>query len=121
MVTRYGPRRHRRRESEDPHWKRFFNEETPEQTEETRRQEVLDTSLADIGLSVRNVNTLEEAEIFFVRDLAKRSREELLGIENVGERTLAECKEALKKLKVPHPNWSRRVRRKPRKKVRRRR
>lgn len=121
MVTRYGPQRHRRRESEDPHWKQFFSEETAEQREEARRQETLDLSLADIGLSARNVNTLEESGICFVRDLARLSREDLLSIENVGERTLTECKEAMKHLKISHPNWNRRARRKKvkRKKARR--
>lgn len=121
MVTRYGPRKHRRRESEDPHWKQFFSEETTEQREEARRQETLDLSLANIGLSVRNVNTLETSGIFFVRDLARLSREDLLSIENVGERTLTECKEAMKRLKISHPNWNRRARRKKvkRKKARR--
>ncbi len=121
MVTRYGPRKHRRRESEDPRWKRFFSEDTPQQQEEARRQETLDLSLADIGLSVRNVNTLEESGIFSVRDLARLSREDLLSIDNVGERTVTECREAMKRLKISHPNWSRRVRRKKvkRKKARR--
>ncbi len=114
MVTRHGPKVHRRRKTEDPHWKAFFSEDSPADVEEARRQEVLDTSLADIGLSVRNANTLEEAGIFSVRDLSKRSRDDLLAIDNVGERTLIECRDALNKLKVPHPNWNRRARRKRR-------
>jgi DNA-directed RNA polymerase subunit alpha len=59
--------------------------------EETRQmQERLEMSTAEIGLSVRTTNCLEERGIFNVRDLLNCSREELLGISNFGEKTLEE-------------------------------
>jgi DNA-directed RNA polymerase alpha subunit len=109
-MERHGPRKHRTRTPSDPEWKKFFSEED----EDRQREEVLNTSLADTGLSVRTTNTLEGEGIFFVRDLAKQDRETLLGIGNVGESTLQECKEVMKGLGVGHPNWNkkRKVRRK---------
>lgn len=47
-------------------------------------------STAEIGLSVRTTNCLEERGIFTVRDLLYCSREDLLGISNFGEKTLDE-------------------------------
>ena len=47
-------------------------------------------STAEIGLSVRTTNCLEERGIFNVRDLLNCSRDELLSISNFGEKTLEE-------------------------------
>jgi DNA-directed RNA polymerase alpha subunit len=102
-MKRVGPPEHRRRKREDPQWQQFF---TPEEQEAARRQEKLDMSLADTGLSVRIVNNLEDQGIEFVRDLVKLDRNELLAIENFGESTLVECRQAIDKLKIAHPNWS---------------
>jgi len=61
-------------------------------TAETTRiqQERLEISTAEIGLSVRTTNCLEERGIFTVRDLLNSSREDLLSISNFGEKTLEE-------------------------------
>jgi len=59
--------------------------------ERTRIQEErLEMSTAEIGLSVRTTNCLEERGIFTVRDLLNSSREDLLSISNFGEKTLEE-------------------------------
>ncbi|MFV1965499.1 MAG: DNA-directed RNA polymerase subunit alpha C-terminal domain-containing protein [Pirellulaceae bacterium] len=59
--------------------------------EETRqRQERLEMSTAEIGLSVRTTNCLEERGIFTVSDLLNCTQEDLLGISNFGEKTLEE-------------------------------
>ena len=50
----------------------------------------LGMSTAEIGLSVRTTNCLEERGIFTVKDLVNCSREDLLSISNFGEKTLDE-------------------------------
>jgi len=55
----------------------------------------LEMSTAEIGLSVRTTNCLEERGIFTVHDLLRCTREDLLGISNFGEKTLEEVYKAL--------------------------
>ena len=55
----------------------------------------LEMSTAEIGLSVRTTNCLEERGIFTVEDLLKSTRENLLSISNFGEKTLEEVYKAL--------------------------
>ena len=55
----------------------------------------LDMSTAEIGLSVRTTNCLEEKGIFTVSDLLNRTRDDLLSISNFGEKTLEEVYKAL--------------------------
>jgi DNA-directed RNA polymerase subunit alpha len=55
----------------------------------------LEMSTAEIGLSVRTTNCLEEKGIFTVRDLLNSTRENLLSISNFGEKTLEEVYLAL--------------------------
>ena len=57
--------------------------------------ERLDMSTAEIGLSVRTTNCLEEQGIFTVGDLLKRKPEDLLSISNFGEKTLEEVYKSL--------------------------
>lgn len=57
--------------------------------------ERLDMSTAEIGLSVRTTNCLEERGIFTVHDLLQCTREDLLSISNFGEKTLDEVYKAL--------------------------
>ncbi len=52
-------------------------------------------STAEIGLSVRTTNCLEERGIFTVHDLLNCTREDLLSISNFGEKTLEEVYKAL--------------------------
>ena len=64
--------------------------------EETRNQnERLEMSTAEIGLTVRTTNCLEERGIFTVRDLLNSNRDDLLSISNFGEKTLEEVFQAL--------------------------
>jgi DNA-directed RNA polymerase subunit alpha len=58
-------------------------------------QERLDMSTAEIGLSVRTTNCLEEKGIFTVYDLLHCTRDDLLSISNFGEKTLEEVYKAL--------------------------
>ena len=55
-------------------------------------------STAEIGLSVRTTNCLEERGIFTVKDLVNCTREDLLGISNFGEKTLDEVFLALESI-----------------------
>ena len=59
------------------------------------RAEKLEMSTAEIGLSVRTTNCLEERGIFTVNDLLNCTREDLLAISNFGEKTLEEVYKAL--------------------------
>ena len=72
--------------------------------EETRQmEERLEMSTAEIGLSVRTTNCLEERGIFTVRDLLNCTREDLLSISNFGEKTLQEVFLALESIGFCRP------------------
>ncbi len=58
-------------------------------------EERLEMSTAEIGLSVRTTNCLEEKGIFTVEDLLNCTPKELLSISNFGEKTLEEVYKAL--------------------------
>ena len=67
--------------------------------EETRNlREKLELSTAEIGLTVRTTNCLEERGIFTVRDLLNTTRAELLSISNFGEKTLEEVYRSLSEI-----------------------
>ncbi len=55
----------------------------------------LEMSTAEIGLSVRTTNCLEERGIFTVNDLLHCTPEDLLSISNFGEKTLEEVYKSL--------------------------
>jgi DNA-directed RNA polymerase subunit alpha len=55
----------------------------------------LEMSTAEIGLSVRTTNCLEERGIFTVKDLLHCTRDDLLSISNFGEKTLEEVYKSL--------------------------
>lgn len=58
-------------------------------------KEKLDMSTAEIGLSVRTTNCLEERGIFTVSQLLHCTPDYLLSISNFGEKTLEEVYKAL--------------------------
>jgi DNA-directed RNA polymerase subunit alpha len=63
----------------------------------------LDMSTAEIGLTVRTTNCLEERGIFTVRDLLNCTRDDLLSISNFGEKTLEEVYAALEEFGFHRP------------------
>ena len=67
------------------------------EAEEQRRSQAerLEMSTAEIGLTVRTTNCLEERGIFTVRDLLNCKPKDLLEISNFGEKTLEEVYSAL--------------------------
>lgn len=70
---------------------------------ERDRLQKLEMSTAEIGLTVRTTNCLEEKGIFTVRDLLQSKREDLLSISNFGEKTLEEVYVALEKIGFYRP------------------
>jgi DNA-directed RNA polymerase subunit alpha len=73
--------------------------------EESRNMlEKLELSTAEIGLTVRTTNCLEERGIFTVRDLLNTTRVELLSISNFGEKTLEEVYRSLEDIGFYRPN-----------------
>ena len=64
-------------------------------TQARQMAERLEMSTAEIGLSVRTTNCLEERGIFTVNDLLHCTRDDLLAISNFGEKTLEEVYLAL--------------------------
>jgi DNA-directed RNA polymerase subunit alpha len=64
-------------------------------TEAKDMAEKLEMSTAEIGLSVRTTNCLEERGIFTVNDLLHCTPDDLLAISNFGEKTLEEVYKAL--------------------------
>ena len=67
-------------------------------TQSDEMAEKLEMSTAEIGLSVRTTNCLEEKGIFTVHDLLNCTRADLLSISNFGEKTLEEVYRALEKI-----------------------
>ncbi|MFM7289820.1 MAG: DNA-directed RNA polymerase subunit alpha C-terminal domain-containing protein [Planctomycetia bacterium] len=67
-------------------------------TQSDEMAEKLEMSTAEIGLSVRTTNCLEERGIFTVHDLLNCTRADLLSISNFGEKTLEEVYRALEKI-----------------------
>ena len=61
-------------------------------------QDRLEMSTAEIGLSVRTTNCLEERGIFTVNDLLHCTRDDLLSISNFGEKTLEEVYKSLESI-----------------------
>ena len=73
--------------------------------EESRNlQEKPELSNAEIGLTVRTTNCLEERGIFTVRDLLNTTRVELLSISNFGEKPLDEVYRSLEAIGFYRPN-----------------
>ena len=67
-----------------------------QEEEQGRLQQArLEMSTAEIGLTVRTTNCLEERGVFTVDDLLNCTREDLLSISNFGEKTLEEVYKAL--------------------------
>lgn len=70
----------------------------PQEKRQHDLEEKLRMSMAEIGLSVRTTNCLDEQGISTVADLLRCKRQDLLNIPNFGEKTLEEVFAALEKL-----------------------
>lgn len=67
------------------------------------QQNRLELSIAEMGLSVRTTNCLEETGIFTVKDLLYATPKKLLAISNFGEKTLEEVYAKLEELGFYRP------------------
>jgi DNA-directed RNA polymerase subunit alpha len=65
----------------------------------------METPVAEMKLSVRMINTLEEYDVIMASDLITKTYEDLMGMKNFGETSLREVKAAVKALGLPVPNW----------------
>lgn len=59
------------------------------------RNDLLDRSVDELELSVRSYNCLKNAEVRTIRDLVRRSEEEILSTRNFGKKSLSEIKDLL--------------------------
>ena len=75
--------------------------EAEEQSRSLKKR--LEMSTAEIGLTVRTTNCLEERGVFTVEDLLNCTREDLLSISNFGEKTLEEVYLALESIGFYRP------------------
>jgi len=73
-----------------------YVEETEEETpEEKERRAILDKPVAELELSVRAANCLENAGIRTIRDLVQRTEKQMLEERNFGRKSLAEVRAIL--------------------------
>jgi DNA-directed RNA polymerase alpha subunit len=98
MEFHGGPDKRKRRKPEAPDWLRFMSDD---EKEAERIRHWMSVSLADTGLPVRIVNTLEDHGIMNVGDLTKKSIDDLHKIQNLGEITIVKCKNLLNDLRLP--------------------
>jgi len=66
--------------------------------EQKELEKKLEWSTAELGLSVRTTNCLDEQGICTIGDLLACRREDLLRISNFGEKTLEDVYQALEKM-----------------------
>jgi DNA-directed RNA polymerase alpha subunit len=65
----------------------------------------LNTPVAEMALSVRIINTLEEYSVIVCRDLMTQTYESLMEMKNFGEKTLTEVRAAIQALGLTPPAW----------------
>lgn len=73
----------------------FFSIRAVENEEINITPVVMMKRIDELELSVRSLNCLKLAKIFFLKDLIKKSENDLLGIVNFGKKSLLEVKDAL--------------------------
>ena len=78
----------------------------PEKKEAYERRAKLETPLAQMDLPVRIINALEEHDVIFAGQLVSQTDGDLMRMENLGEKTLDELREAIRRLGLPVPDWT---------------
>lgn len=71
-----------------------------------RRKAALRTPIAEMGLSVRIINTLEDNNILLCCDLVAQTYENLMAMKNFGDKTLSEVRKAITDLGLQAPDWT---------------
>lgn len=66
---------------------------------------MLNTPIAQMDLSVRIINTLEDNQIIYAYQLIAQTYETLMKLKNFGETTLKEVRASLKRLGLDAPKW----------------
>lgn len=108
-------RRRRGRHQEIP--PEIFNAWSNEEQAAYVKQQAMEKPIAEIGLSVRIVNTLENLGVLLVKDLLAMTTDNLLEASNLGIETLRQIQQVVKTLGLKPP-WRlrRRQRRRSKKK-----
>ena len=66
--------------------------------EEKKRIEYLNMSVGDLELSVRSHNCLQSAKIGTIKNLVKKTEQQMLKYRNFGKKSLSEIKEILEEM-----------------------
>jgi DNA-directed RNA polymerase subunit alpha len=74
------------------------NAETMVEREETKKEKYLEMSVDDLELSVRSFNCLKRAGIDTVEDLTKKTESEMIKVRNLGKKSLEEVIQKLESL-----------------------
>lgn len=77
-----------------------MNVETMVEKEETKKEKILDMTIEELDLSVRSYNCLKRAGINTVEDLTLCKEEEMMKVRNLGRKSLDEVVGKLKELKL---------------------
>lgn len=99
MEIYKGPENRKRRKSTEPQWCQYMSDVDKERE---RIEKLKTVSLADVGLSIRISNILENQGILTVGDLALLTTEELACIPNLGEMTIERCFQLFKEIDFPN-------------------
>ena len=99
MEIHGGPSKRRRRKPADPNPDDIMSRYEEESDRIARWQA---TSLAEVGLSVRNVTTLEANDVMTLGQLCQLTVIELQNMPNLGKVTITRCREILNGLHLPH-------------------
>lgn len=62
--------------------------------------------IAELPMSIRAINMLEENDILTVEDLLRQTYESLTCMKNFGEITMREVQKALRDLQIEPPDWN---------------
>lgn len=65
----------------------------------------METPIAQLDLNVRIINTLEDNQIIYVKQLVIQTYETLMKMRNFGEATLREVRTSLSTLGLKPPEW----------------
>jgi len=99
MEMHGGPAKRKRRKPTAPDSGGYLSPHE-EEVERIERWQV--TSLAEVGLPVRTINTLEDNDILTVGQLCQLTAIELQAMPNLGDVTIKKCREILAGLRLPN-------------------
>lgn len=94
-------RRRRKPKRTDPDMTQW----TPAEREKYLQRKRMETPIAELEVSVRVVNTLEENGVILVQHVMSQTYESLMTMKNFGEKTLEELRAAIRRLGIEPPAW----------------